>query len=244
MRSLIALLLSLWLAPAWAQLPMTGAGKGAPTTVTPFAISQTNGTSAQDTTSQTTYTFTSQSIGAADASRVVAAVVVSRQAGTVGDISSVTIGGVSATQVKTCYNTAANTSVLAIWVAAVPTGTTATVSVVFPSAMLRAMVSLYRIVGSNGSVPSGAAIDCLYNTSVGSVAATVTVPSGGGSVIGSMNTNTATVTPTNYTEDIDTAISTTAVETGNDTSHSGSTTYTATFSTSASGGIVAAAWSP
>lgn len=30
MRSLIALLLALWLAPAWAQVPMTGAGKGAP----------------------------------------------------------------------------------------------------------------------------------------------------------------------------------------------------------------------
>lgn len=30
MRALIALLLSLWLAPAWAQLPMTGAGKGTP----------------------------------------------------------------------------------------------------------------------------------------------------------------------------------------------------------------------
>ena len=30
MRALIALLLSLWLAPAWAQLPLTGAGKGKP----------------------------------------------------------------------------------------------------------------------------------------------------------------------------------------------------------------------
>lgn len=30
MRSLIALLLALWLAPAWAQVPMTGAGKGVP----------------------------------------------------------------------------------------------------------------------------------------------------------------------------------------------------------------------
>lgn len=30
MRSLIALLLALWLAPAWAQVPMTGAGKGTP----------------------------------------------------------------------------------------------------------------------------------------------------------------------------------------------------------------------
>jgi hypothetical protein len=30
MRSLIALLLALWLAPAWAQVPMTGAGLGAP----------------------------------------------------------------------------------------------------------------------------------------------------------------------------------------------------------------------
>lgn len=30
MRALIALLLSLWLAPAWAQVPLTGAGKGTP----------------------------------------------------------------------------------------------------------------------------------------------------------------------------------------------------------------------
>lgn len=30
MRALVALLLSLWLAPAWAQVPMTGAGNGTP----------------------------------------------------------------------------------------------------------------------------------------------------------------------------------------------------------------------
>lgn len=38
MRSLIALLLSLWLAPAWAQVPMTGAGKGTPAYVGPGDI--------------------------------------------------------------------------------------------------------------------------------------------------------------------------------------------------------------
>lgn len=40
MRSLIALLLSLWLAPAWAQVPMTGAGRGSPIAVfTPASLS-------------------------------------------------------------------------------------------------------------------------------------------------------------------------------------------------------------
>lgn len=33
MRSLIALLLALWFAPAWAQVPMTGAGKGTPSAI-------------------------------------------------------------------------------------------------------------------------------------------------------------------------------------------------------------------
>lgn len=40
MRSLIAILLALWLAPAWTQVPMTGAGRGAPSSamVSPITV--------------------------------------------------------------------------------------------------------------------------------------------------------------------------------------------------------------
>lgn len=247
MRALIALLLSLWLAPAWAQLPLTGAGKGAPGGATPFSITGTD--HAEDSTGATTYTWSSKNfaIGAANATRYVGMTLVGRGIGLLGSASSVTVNGATSATFVGKRNTQVdgNSLVTEIWVVPVPTGTTMTISVVYPSSMLRAGIAVFSILGSNGSTPAGAAVSSAEGGSVASVNTAVTVPSGGGSLVVSANLNSATVTPTNYTEYIDAIIgSTTAYEAGSDTSNSGSTTYTATFSTTASGNIVAAAWSP
>ena len=78
------------------------------------------------------YTFTSLSIGTADASRKVYVCVGTRRAAG-GAVSSMTIGGVSASAVVS-VSTNSNANSVAIWCAVVPTGTTATVVVTLAGA--------------------------------------------------------------------------------------------------------------
>ena len=209
--------------------------------VTPFGI--TNTASPVDATSQTAYTFTAAAVGLADPSRIIAVIEASRNAGTVSNSTGVTINGNAATLVKAGISTANGTVTCNIWQLAVPSGTTADFVITYPSTMLRCGLSVYSILGSDGVAPSGSATATNSTSTGSSVAGTITVPSGGGSIIGCANINSLTVTPTNYTEDIDKAVaSTTFYETGHDTSGSGSTTFTCTFSgsTSAGSGIFAA----
>src|SRR6185312_6261578 len=152
---------------------------------TPFGITNTD--FASDTTTQTTYNFSSRNfaIGSADPSRLVVVVVAARQAGTVGAASGVLINGSAASLVVSGANSAnpaGATSTLDIYQLAVPTGTTATVSVTYPSAMLRAGCAVYSVLGSNGIVPSGGAI--ATSITVNPVIGTITVPVGGGTILG------------------------------------------------------------
>lgn len=220
---------------------------------TPFGITFTD--NAQDNTGQTTYTWSSRNfaVGSADSTRLVVAVVASRGGAATPTLNSVTIGGVSATSVVEGRNVVASTSVdlTSIWQAAVPSGTTATVSAVFSGAMVRAGCAVFSVLGSNGTAPSGGAIasDSTNNASTG----TITVPSGGGAIIaGCANTNvgTSNVTPTNWTADTATtpAIligSTLQYIVGHDT-NTGSRAYTITWSsiTSPQSAGAFAAWSP
>lgn len=95
----------------------------------PITGSQTAYTS--DTGGSSTHTFTSQAIGAAASNRTVVVGVTGQSWGTSTGITSVTIGGVSATQIVNQNFVAASNSGAAIWSAIVPTGTTATIVVVF-----------------------------------------------------------------------------------------------------------------
>lgn len=80
----------------------------------------------QNSSAQVTYTFSTRAIGSAAVNRYVICSV--ETSGTGAAISSVTIGGVGATQIVNALNSSGRVS---IWIAAVPTGTTATVVVVF-----------------------------------------------------------------------------------------------------------------
>src|SRR6185312_935711 len=148
---------------------------------TPFGITNTD--FASDTTTQTTYNFSSRNfaIGSADPSRLVVVAVAARQSGIVGAASGVLINGSAASLVVSGINAVTNTSTLDIYQLAVPTGTTATVSVTYPSAMLRAGCAVYSVLGSNRIVPSGAAIG---TSTAANPSAAITVPSGGGTVLG------------------------------------------------------------
>lgn len=206
------------------------------TPVTPFSITKTD--NAEDATSQTTYTWAGRNfaIGPADSTRLICADITARQAGTAGALTGVTIGGVVAAKIDESPNT--NTSNLTItsrWQAAVPFGTTATVSATFNSAMLRAACVVHSILGSNGVAPSGSATANFSGTSASNIATgTITVPSGGGSIIaGAVTTVTGgvpTITPTNYTTDLGaTAWGISYYSAGKDIGNYGSRTYTMTW---------------
>lgn len=71
------------------------------------------------TTDLTTYTFSAEDLGATASDRYIIVGILSRKAGASTTISSVTIGGVSATIVKQATNNVTNTDVGGIAIATV-----------------------------------------------------------------------------------------------------------------------------
>jgi hypothetical protein len=94
---------------------------------------------------QSSYTFTGLAIGAADADRSVVAAAYARRIGG-GSISSVTIGGVAATQL---VSAGTGESTTGLYLAALPSGTTADVVVTLNDVANRCGVHVYRLVGIN-----------------------------------------------------------------------------------------------
>lgn len=120
MRKFLALLLTVcWIAPALAQVPMTGAGKGTPGAPTTPTYTFTEAPAGQSPGTSTA-TFTSVNIGTASADRVV---IVSLNTEGV-TAASLTIGGVSASKAT---SDASGVSDVSIWYLNVTTGTTATI---------------------------------------------------------------------------------------------------------------------
>jgi len=131
--------------------------------------------SAYDSTNTTSYTFSSMDIGAADDDRYVYACVGSSNT-VVSPLTfqTVTIGGVSATQLGASNaDPANNLQPYAIYVAKVPSGTTADVVVTLNSSPANCAVALYRAVGvglgyvdlqsDNGSSPNSVSVDVPAN---------------------------------------------------------------------------------
>lgn len=108
---------------------------------------------ASSATDASSYTFSSQSLGAADADRRIFVCVGSRKTGGATSISSVTVGGISASIEVEEQNTGTNTCIAAVVVASVPTGTTGDVVVTFADTMLRCGISMYRVLGVDGAAP-------------------------------------------------------------------------------------------
>jgi len=99
---------------------------------------------AKSSTDLSTYTFSSQNIGTAGADRYVICAISSRSVSGDQTISSVTIGGVSATLNAQLTNSG---NTLGIATALVPTGTTGDVVVVFSSTMTNCDIALYNATG-------------------------------------------------------------------------------------------------
>lgn len=129
-----------------------------------------------DDSSSSSYTFASRSLGAADADRLILVCASTRANNT---ISGVTVGGVTATLlVETTYS--ANGQV-AIYLAAVPSGTTGDVVVSSAGTPTRCMMSAYRAVGVSSTPVDTIDGDGTISTASGGVllGVSVTYYSGG-----------------------------------------------------------------
>ena len=109
--------------------------------------------------SKSSETFSSKSFGAADSGRTIYVAIMAGHSDTITDevVSSVTIGGVSASVVKRSnHDNSGNFPFEAcIWKAAVPTGTTGDVVVNYnnaPSNAVGMAISIYRVLGESGTL--------------------------------------------------------------------------------------------
>lgn len=110
-------------------------------------ISSAYVTNAKDETDLATYSFASQSIGAAAADRIVVVGVFFNAAGSV-TISSCTIDGNAATQIVQALNdTGAATTGCALYALRVPSGTTATIAFTLSASAVRAGIGIWTISG-------------------------------------------------------------------------------------------------
>jgi hypothetical protein len=246
MRKLLTFLIALGaivfavVSPAWAQSPvLPGFPPGVfqnhsvydppPGGGTPFGITYIGDNS--NTTAGATFTFTSQAIGTADPTRIVA-VGISHGANLV-TVSSVTIGGISATQAPGALQTG---SFIAtdIWYAAVPTGTTATIVINYSASETRMALVVYSVVGTSSAF-SAAGGQGLTGGGIASLTATLSTPVGGGAIafVQVHNAGAQTFSGTNLTVDIPSGIvvGSSNNSSAHDTTHSGSTAYTMSWTT-------------
>lgn len=135
------------------------------------------GASASDPSDLSSYSFSSLSIGTAASDRyVIAAILIA--AGTVPTITSATIGGVAATALFSATSSFTRSS---FYIAAVPTGTTATLAFSLSSGAARAAGAVWSVTGLISATPSATAMS---NASTGAASLVV---GGGGFVIGASN---------------------------------------------------------
>jgi hypothetical protein len=107
--------------------------------------------SQEDISNASVYTFSSVDIGAADADRCVVVAVYARKGGGATSISSVTIGGATATNIVTQGRTetigSTGTNIVGFFCADITSGTTADVVVTYADPMARAACDVWRFVG-------------------------------------------------------------------------------------------------
>lgn len=187
---------------------------------TPFSIAYIG--NATDVTATGTYTFTSQNIGTADATRIVV-VAIAAQAGSGFSVSSVTIAGNTATHAPSSGAQSTTGSGSDIWYLAVPTGTAATIVVTWSAPITRMAISIYNVFGSTAAFSSAA--NAVSSSNVNTLAQSATIPAGGGAItVTALHTSTpGSITPTNLANDTSVAFGNSTTVPGKNTSSSGST---------------------
>ena len=193
-----------------------------------------------DTTDLTTYTFSSAALGTAASDRKVVVTIHGRSTNpSTRTISSVTIGGVTATEAVSVSNTIGNRC--AIYVADVPTGTTGDIVVVFNDTMQKCAVGSYAMYGAGSSTPTATATDI-----ASAFSQTLNIPANGAAFAVAGNQFNTTASWAGLTENYDTAIGS-ETETGASAAFAVEQvglTISATFSGGTDGAMVMAAFGP
>lgn len=163
-------------------------------------ISVALGGSAVSTADASSYTFSAVGIGTASSDRTVIVAAFARNSGSTASISSVTVGGLSATQQSSAnYNVAGGSSVCGLYTIPYPTGTTDDVVVTLPGTYARAGVAVYAVYGLVSVTPSATA--SATNATTLNLNTNVTA---GSVCIGAVYTNpNGSATWTGLTEDLD-----------------------------------------
>jgi hypothetical protein len=194
-------------------------------TTIPFAVTYISDSGLTGSTA--TWTFTSQAIGAASATRIIV-IGIAAQAGTGITVSSVTVGGNSATKATGAGLTnASNGAAGDIWyyADAGALGTAATILVNWSASITRTAIAVYNVTGTGSVFSTGASNGS--TSSVSTLTQSATIPSGGGAIaVATLHTATGgTVTTTNLTSDISNGLvfGTSTILAGHNASSSGST---------------------
>lgn len=185
------------------------------------------------TTDTATWTFSGISLGDADPGRTICVAVYTRKNDPTTTISSVTIGGVSATLISGTADTLANggsNNIMAMYEADVPTGTTGDLVITCAAATLRMACAVYRVVSgtsSSGGIAKNASVQTLNTGS------SLVIPTDGVGICYAFNAAASDFSPwTNLTtEDFEAIYETTRCASGGRRTTAGSTQVTATAGT-------------
>lgn len=166
---------------------------------------------AEDTGGGTSYTFSSQSIGTADATRIV--VVQANSVAIAGNINSITVGGISATQAVNINGE--DNQRLGIWYASVPTGTTADVVVTWSTSMARCGIGVWAMYNADAT-PHDTDTDFHNFSSSSPTTLSLNVPANGAVISAAQGSASTlyTYTWSGLTEDFDTSVETSTSHTG------------------------------
>jgi len=146
--------------------------------------------------SLTTYTFPAQSLGAADPGRRIVVAASGQRLGSPSGVSSLTIGGVSASPVVARQTGNGNDHTVEFWAAAVPTGTSGNVVVTFNAGHLRCHVSVFRLLDAAATAHD---TDSATNSSA-AVSASIDIPAGGVALAAAFDNGNTSYAWTNLTE--------------------------------------------
>lgn len=108
-----------------------------------------------DSTDGSSFSFASQAFGTARNDRYIAVAFHGVNTTAVRTVSSVTIGGIAATQVvATSNNGATFKETCEMWIAPVPTGTTGTVAITFSGTILLCSIGVWALYGVANATPT------------------------------------------------------------------------------------------
>jgi hypothetical protein len=214
--------------------------------VVPFAITYVSNTGNTSSTAGTGFTFTSMNIGTADPTRIVGVAIFGNSTGV--SVSSVTVGGNSATQATGATgNTAVGASV-DFWYCPLASGTSGNIVVTWGASQARCGIVVYSITGTGAAF--GTAVSATISSGT-TINATRSVPTGGGAIalaslhggtIGSV-TNGGNITTIDQ-NGVQIAATANLMAAGHNTSASGSTTFTFNWTTSADVAMSVVTFSP